>query len=388
MSWFRYKLWFFLAAFFLLFAILPNLASSSLRSFFRFSSEPFFSQASSIRYLIDDFPKKLSFLFLTDERNDLLRENEKLELENTLLKEKLDHFFSLYQNERYIDYQMSRLEYLKQADEETQLLLARHYSEISKQIDYHFSALPAKVIERDFSSWSNLLWINVGRKDNERLGQEIIAKNSIVVKGLSLIGVVDEVGDKKSRVRLLGDPKIQPSVQVSRGYLQAQKTLEQLAFLVDFLREGPEELLLVHERQALLESLKLWQEHLQSCNESLYLAKGVLAGTGSSFFRKADPLLKGFGFNYSFSDEYGRARDLANGKPYGEIGGEAVDLIRSHDLLISSGMDGIFPRGLQVARVSKVHPLKEGAVSYQLEAYPLASDLAYLSEVFVLPALE
>ncbi len=74
-----------------------------------------------------------------------------------------------------------------------------------------------------------------------------------------------------------------------------------------------------------------------------------------------------------FEDIDGPARDLKAG------------ILRENDLLITSGLDGIFPPGLHVGRVINIKPLKPGGYSYDLEATPSAGDLADLTFVYVLP---
>ena len=61
--------------------------------------------------------------------------------------------------------------------------------------------------------------------------------------------------------------------------------------------------------------------------------------------------------------------------------------MQNGDLLITTGLDGIFPAGLLVARVSKVHDLEEGAYSYRIEAKPTCLMLSELQVVFVLPPI-
>ena len=110
------------------------------------------------------------------------------------------------------------------------------------------------------------------------------------------------------------------------------------------------------------------RERLAQPRELAYLAKGELAGAGT--------LLRGNGFNCDFADSLGPSRDL-----------RSPDLLLPHDLLITSGLDGIFPPGLDVAWISRVEPLHEGSISYELDARPMAPQLNHLETVFVLPPL-
>ena len=58
-----------------------------------------------------------------------------------------------------------------------------------------------------------------------------------------------------------------------------------------------------------------------------------------------------------------------------------------NDVLVKTGMDGVFPPGFQVATVTRIELLKEGDYFYELEARPIAGPLEELSLVFVLPPM-
>lgn len=199
--------------------------------------------------------------------------------------------------------------------------------------------LPATVIFRPLNSWNNSLWIAAGEEDNVRMGKQIIGKNSPVILGKAIVGVVDFVGKKESRVRLISDPGLNPSVRIKRG------------------------------------------DHL--------LAKGELRGAVSPITKGKAIALRGTGFNYDFPDEEGPARDLRSGEPlFKDSRYSPLPLVQTKDLLITTGMDGIFPPGLEVGVVQKILPLKEGDYFYELEALPSAGNLNSLSLLFILPAHE
>lgn len=120
--------------------------------------------------------------------------------------------------------------------------------------------------------------------------------------------------------------------------------------------------------------------------EEEYLAKGELHGSSAPFWRSRGISLKGIGFNFDYPDEEGPSRDLKNGRPTGNSAG-AIPLLKEGDLLVTSGLDGVFPQGLLVATVSSIAPLKEGSYAYEIEARPLASNLNDLQAVFILPSL-
>lgn len=193
------------------------------------------------------------------------------------------------------------------------------YAEVRDLLDLDMKALPAKVIFREPDSWSSVLWINVGIRNK-------VAVGSPVMLGPSIIGVVEYVEEKTSKVRLVTDPNLTPSVRAVRG--------------------------------------------------DSFLAKGELRGSVHPLWRMKSHILKGVGFNYDFPDEKGAPRDLRSG-----------DILKVGDLLVTTGYDGIFPAGLEVGIVTKVEPLREGACSYNLEAHLSAGNLDDLNYLLVLPPL-
>lgn len=246
--------------------------------------------------------------------------------------------------------------------------------------------VPARVIMRSISSWNSCLWINVGETHNQALGVRVVAINSPVLVGSSLVGVIDYVGSKQSRVCLITDPRLVPAVRAARGTPQRRFLAEQVDVLLESL-ETNDDLGLATETSSLLrDQLRNFRASLEQEAPSWYLAKGELHGSECPLWRNHGLLLKGTGFNYDFDDEKGPARNLRTGKP--ENGNKKLStlcLIQEGDLLVTSGLDGVFPEGLEIATVTKVHPLREGAYCFDLEALPTAGNLEELSLVFVLP---
>ena len=183
-------------------------------------------------------------------------------------------------------------------------------------------AVPATVVYRDPSSWSSSLWVNVGTETNEALGREIIVKNSPVLSGAAVVGVVDYVGKKQSRIQLITDGNLCPSVRATR--------------------------------------------------DGAMLAKGEVHGSGGPLWRSRTSSLKGIGFNYDFPDLEGEA-------PVG------VDIIQEGDLLITTGFDGVFPPNLVVGTVSHVDKNSKVNPTYSIDIQPAATDLNDLNTVYVLP---
>ncbi len=308
---------------------------------------------------------------------------EKLRLENALLHSELDRFQDLYQHEHFLSQKLDELIVLKDSESKQHPLLRQHYNELSSLLSSHIEAYPAKVVYRDHSFWNSSLWLNIGEKENEKQGRLVIGKNSPVVIGTSVIGVVDYLGEEQCRVRLITDRGLTPSVRATRGYGQNRLLYQHVIALVDALMLRSD---LEGYQVALLTPLEALQKELQIEQEEFYLAKGELQGALNPAWGKAGKTLRGVGFNYDYADERGPARDLRSGVP--QRGYEhlpTLPLLKENDLLVTTGMDGVFPEGLQVATVTKVFQLQEGSFSYELEASPVFTSFDDLSVVFVLP---
>lgn len=238
----------------------------------------------------------------------------------------------------------------------------------------------AHVVARHISSWNSCLWIDIGEDDNKN-GAMVVAKNSPVVSGSALIGVVDYIGKKQSRVCLITDSRLIPSVRAARGSPQSRLLLERFDSLIEQLQHTENGMY-----DQLIAQLKRERGNLLADQSNLLLAKGELCGTDSPLWRGVGKHLRGTGFNYDTADHYGPARDLRTGVPIGDgKQDKGLAIINEGDLLLTTGMDGIFPEGLPVALVTKVELLKEGAYYYDIEAKPIAQRLDELSVVYVLP---
>lgn len=225
--------------------------------------------------------------------------------------------------------------------------------------------ISANVIYRDPASWSNCLWIDVG--------SDSVSKNCPVIYGKSVVGAIDFVSKKQARVRLITDCALHPSVRVLRGAAQNGLLIEKIESLERTISLRPD---LEIEKGPLLKKLSELKNTLSKKSEHWYLAKGILQGAGSPLFRLRNQTLKGIGFNYDFDDEKGEAKDLIHSK---------MPLIQLGDLLVTTGMDGVFPPDLKVAEVTKIYPLQEGAYTYEIEAKPTCGNLDELRKVFILP---
>lgn len=289
-------------------------------------------------------------------------EVQRLQAEIQLLHNQTESWHELYLNEKALNLQMAS------ASDDSITAIANPDSFLKLQLE----AIPAKVIFRSPGSWNSALWINVGSNENTILGKTVVAKNSPVVVGNSVVGVIDYVGKSQSRVRLITDSGVAPSVRAARGGAANRRLIEMMSAIQNEVDDP-----------SLAELLDEAKERLDT-EESWYLAKGELRGSSEPLWRSRSSLLRGVGFNYDFADSYGPARDLRTGEPQGAEG-EAVPIIEENDLLVTTGMDGVFPPGLRVARVTHIEMLKEGDYYYELEALPTAGNLSELKLVFILP---
>lgn len=312
----------------------------------------------------------------TDEKIDL----QQVEVENQLLKNEIRKLKQLFEHELQIIAQLSTIISNSNND------LYHHQNELLSIVNQQIISLPAQVIFRSPASWGSSFWVNVGERDNENLDQPLIAKNSPVVFGKSVIGVVDYVGGSQSRIRLITDSGLTPSVRVSRGSQQNQQIKEHIQVLQGFLATQNNLFETSAEKSAAIEQLETLKQKIVKDDEHHFLAKGELQGSSSPAWRAHGQTLKGIGFNYDYSDAEGPARDLRSGIPINAPDTiPAIPIIQEGDTLVTTGYDGVFPPGLSVATVTNIHLLKEGDYYYELEAEPTAGNFNELETVYILP---
>jgi len=317
---------------------------------------------------------------------DKLEGESDLALENLLLKKQNENLRRRLLSDERIEHQFKKLRTLQNFNEKkTEAFYKRRRDAAETLLNMELRSLYSQVIYRDPTSWNSTLWIDVGERDNEAVGETIVAMNSPVLKGAHLIGVVEYVGKSKSRVRLLTDSALVPSVRVARGGSENRELLDLINLVTQqiSLKSEPQETFI-----ALGIALGNLKKRLETGSDERYLAKGELYGTSSPIWRGCSSLLKGVGFNYDFSDEEGAALELRSGNPLDQLSKqEGIALIEKGDLLVTTGMDSVFPADLPVAIVSSITPLKEGAVSFEIEARLCAGNLNHLRDVIVLPPL-
>ena len=306
----------------------------------------------AVKFISFSVKKGLTTPEETDDRN--------LKMENYQLRSQLDLVYTWLNSEKYLSEQIATFRSIGQGSE----VAERRAEEIKSLLQKKTMASLGRIIYRDPGSWSSTCWIDVGEENNVALGKSIIAKNSPVISGSSLVGVVEYVGKRQSRVRLITDSSLKTAVRAVRGSIRERDVSLLAQMLQDRLSKHP-----------MKETLLEFQKNLPIKWEDGFFAKGEISGTSAPYFRSLKPTLKGVGFNYNFADEEGASRNTDKA------------ILQENDLLITSGLDGIFPPGLHVGKVTTVKPLKPGACFYDLEASPSAGDLSDLTFVYVLPSV-
>lgn len=360
---------------------LPEKATESIRSAVVCSLAPCWTLGS--------FPLPFWNQVSPDRTNTL--EMERLQQENQILRAQIENVREWLLNEDRLQDQVERLKLfttLAQRESEWKSFFERRSKELCAILEFQALSCPAQVIFREPSSWSSSIWINVGQEDNIRFGKEVIAKNSSVLAGNSVIGVVDYVGGAQSRVRLITDACLRLSVRAVRGGEQNRYLMEHLGVVLFALETRQDLFPNREEADGVVGQLRRLGTMLAQHSGESYLAKGELFGSSSPLWRSRSPVLKGIGFNYDFSDREGLGRDLRTGAIYGSFQTHTLPILKAGDLLVTTGFDGVFPAGLRVASVSSVKQLKEGASSYELEAIATVGDFNELVHVTVLPPLK
>jgi hypothetical protein len=244
-------------------------------------------------------------------------------------------------------------------------------------LDDKYPFYVANVVYQANTPWSTTVWIDVGSQTEHV--PFVIEKNCPIVFRDILVGVVDYVGTKASRVRLICDPSVKPAVRVVRGGAHSRQLMAAAQQIRGAVTVQPTLLPKPELASTLTKLLDCLIQSLPADSEER-LAKGELQGAE---YPSSPTLLRGVGFNYDFSDEEGPARDLRNGQR--SIQDQKILLIKPGDELETSGLDGVFPRGLRVATVATVFPLEEGAISYRILAKIESSEFPNFDHLTVLP---
>ena len=309
---------------------------------------------------------------------------DQLTLENALLSNQIQDVRDYLVSEERLEEHFKKLDTVHSEKKE---FVKRRQEQLLDSLKRQMENISAKVVYREPAFWSSLFWIDVGQKDNDALGYELIAYNSPVVIGSVVVGVIDYVGKKQSRVRLITDASVSASVRIIRGSEQNRLLLDQLNLLIDQLKFREDLFFSPEELTNTLNILCHLHDNLKTSVHDRYLAKGELHGSSAPLWRSRQQKLKGVGFNYDYEDEEGPARDLRTGEPLNKQDALPEILLKEGDLLVTTGMDGVFPEGFHVAIVETVKPLEEGAISYDLEAKSLIENFDEIHKVSVLAPL-
>ena len=378
----RFSYWPYLFLFIFYFCIftLPQGLTQNFRSMAVASFSPLWKGLSTLKQKISLFTPK-------DKESCVLQKKlEDAEQQNILLQSQLEQIKQWLISDHRLHEEYERLKVLNAFSSE--FFKGRTQEQIAR-LELSSQALNACVIFREPALWSSALWVDVGEKQNKQLGRKVIGKNSPVLVGSSIIGVVEYVGKSRSQIRLITDARLTPSVRAVRGREQDRYLFEQIEALLFSINRREGFFSSEEEKEAVLSVLLHLASKLQIQQEDLYLAKGELFGSSAPLWRARSALLKGIGFNYDFADEEGPARNLRTAEPYEtQEGKKLAPLLRPGDMLITTGLDGVFPAGFRVGIVSKVNMLTEGASSYEIEALPTAGNLDEISHVVILPPCE
>lgn len=373
--------------FFLLFILsLPKTHIEKYRNFAVACASPYWKSFFKAKKIL----LKTSLVSVNETKANDSFESQRLLLENAMLKNQIGGLREWLFFENRIEDQVEKYKSLKEKNAEGSLLkefFQRRANELKEIVKSEYEAILGKVIFRDPSSWSSSLWINIGEKNNKELAHLVIAKNSPVILGLNLIGVVEYVGYKCSRVRLITDAGLVASVRAVRGDLQDKALLNIAQSLKDYVYLRDDLFSASEEKENFLNTLRQMSKILSQDKEEKYLAKGELNGSSQPLWRCKGLILKGVGFNYDYPDSEGPAGSLQSkeGIDKNVLNIKTEPLLEIGDLLITTGMDGVFPKGLHVAVVTKVNDINDGDYAYEIEARPTAANLNELEYVFVLP---
>ncbi|HRW58989.1 MAG TPA: rod shape-determining protein MreC, partial [Chlamydiales bacterium] len=201
----------FLALYFVGILLIPKTAVDKLRSFSVASIYPLWKPVFAARGFSSS--SKEDFYFLSEE-------NQRLKLENARLHNQIKavNEWILFQEriEQQFDY-LKNIKVINEKDLYWKDFFLRRAEELSKTLEGQLQALPARIIYKDLTCEADQVWINVGYYHNDVLGRLVVAKNSPVLVGNNLVGVVDKVEAKKSLVTLITDSSLPISVRAVRG---------------------------------------------------------------------------------------------------------------------------------------------------------------------------
>lgn len=315
----------------------------------------------------------------SQEKKQMQESLEQIQIDNLRLQAEVERLQAFFQQQEQLLRQQVSL------PPSSPLLLPLHQEaekslkRFSESLGYAFQAIPAKVIWRHFDFWGDWLWVKIGQQDACSLTGQL-GLNSPVILGDALIGIIDYVGPRYSRVQLISNPRFVPSVRAVRGGIADLFTSAHIAHVLSAVTKEGLSSTALHE-------LRAWQQKMQVPQATQYAAKGELRGRASCSKKRGKLLLQGTGFNLEFPDEEGPSQELWTAH-FRKKDQAFSPLLQEGDLLITTGLDGLFPRGLKVATVTEIFSLQEGDYYYELLAEPLVDLWQDFSYIYILPPLE
>src|SRR3990167_1576357 len=216
-----------------------------------------------------------------------------LQRENLFLLEQVENIKTWLLHKDRIEEEIAHLKDLRDSSFDEKDYFIRRQKQVTKILQLQMMALPAKVIYREPSSWSSFIWLNLGEKQNKILEKKIVAKNSPVVVGQTLVGLVEEVYEDRAKVRLITDSRLFLSVRAIRGRSQSLVLSKRIDDLISSMQTKPG--LFSSEREALefFTFLRKIEDKGREKEIDVYLAKGELYGASLPLWRSRGQLLKG-----------------------------------------------------------------------------------------------
>ncbi|MFZ4098885.1 MAG: rod shape-determining protein MreC [Chlamydiia bacterium] len=257
---------------------------------------------------------------------------------------------------------MSREEWLEErvhALELDQLQLQHRLQELAEVPAAGSIGVRVRVLAREAGAWHRFLWIDAGR---ETCSKEQLRLNSPVVQGDALVGVVDYVGRRQSLVRLITDPGCCPAIEV--GEHGPETTWKVLRVRLEELLSHRASIS-PHARQQLLQALSACSPSDQAVPRMQGTMLGMREREGGS------PRLRGQLFHAEW------VAKITSGVP--------LQWPEAGHLLLTSGLDGIFPSGLRVGYLLSLNEEPAGEPTRGFVAVPVVEDLDELRWLTVLP---
>jgi cell shape-determining protein MreC len=322
---------------------------------------------------------KLVELVSPEKRENYLKTTyEELSLENQILKSQISYIREWIAAQQKVEEFFSEMKKLEKTEK---LMLVNQESQkkrfkiLADYVNLFSRHAFAKIILKEPFSSSSFAWVNVGELYNQKIGYQLVQKNSPVVVGDVLVGVVEEVFLHHAKIRLITDPNLVIAVKSARGKSQLKVMNEKALELLDTLE-------LVEDfgwekKQELKDLIAELHVNLDREGQDRFYAVGEVYGAEYSPFFAFHNSLVGEGFHFQAKSK--ESTGFSNMEGFKEI------VIKKGDLLETTGLDGIFPEGLKVAIVTDTSTSKFGRLTYEIKAKSLIANIHEIEYVQILP---